>query len=47
MSYEADMFIKACSDPNGLSDSCYPDGTPMTNREKYLRNTDQCYDSWH
>ena len=47
MSYDADLFIKACADPHGLSDSCYPDGTPMTNREKYLRNTSREYDGFH
>lgn len=47
MSYNEDLLIKAFSDPNGMSDSCYPDGTPMTNREKYLRNIDRSYDSWH
>ena len=47
MNYDKDLLIKALSDPNGSSDSCYPDGTPMTNREKYLRNTDRSYDSWH
>ncbi len=47
MSYEADSFIKACSDPNGFCGECHPDGTPMTNKEKYLRNTDPRYDSWH
>lgn len=47
MSYEVDLFIKACSDPNGYSDKCYPDGTPMSNRERYIEYTDRKYDSWH
>jgi len=33
MCYSADLFVKACADPHGLSDDCYPDGTPMTNYE--------------
>ncbi len=47
MSYETDLFIKACSDPNGYSDKCYPDGTPMSNRERYIELTDRKYDTWH
>jgi len=30
-----ELLIKALSDPHGLSDTCYPDGTPMTNAERY------------
>ncbi len=47
MSYEADLFVKACSDPNGYSDRCYPDGTPMTNRERYINEIDRRNDGWH
>ena len=47
MSNNTDLFIKACGDPDRLSDSCYPDGTPMTNLEKYVRAVDRKYDSWH
>ena len=34
MNYEADLFIKACSDSNGYSCRCYSDGTHMTNWER-------------
>jgi len=46
MSYDVDLFIKACSDPHGLSGDCYQDGTPMTNREKYLKQHSREND-WH
>ena len=38
MCNSADLFVKACADPHGLSNDCYPDGTPMTNYEKYLKS---------
>ena len=47
MDYDVDLFIRACSDPNGLSGDSYPDGTPMTNREKYIRSTDRSFDKFH
>ena len=46
MNYDADLFIKACSDPMGYSGESYPDGTPMTNREKYLKQHSREND-WH
>ena len=32
---QEDLFMKALSDPKGYSGDCYPDGTPMTNAEKF------------
>lgn len=46
MNYDADLFIRACSDPMGYSGESYPDGTPMTNREKYLKQHSREND-WH
>ena len=44
--YDVDLFIKACSDPMGYSGESYPDGTPMTNREKYF-NQHSRENDWH
>lgn len=44
--YDLDLFMKACSDPMGYSGESYPDGTPMTNREKYLKQHSRIND-WH
>lgn len=44
--YDLDLFMKACSDPMGYSGESYPDGTPMTNREKYLKQHSRAND-WH
>lgn len=46
MSYEADLFVRACSDPNGTSDRCWPGGIPMTNREAYEQSQGR-NDGWH
>ena len=46
MSYDVDLFIKACSDPMGYSGESYPDSTLMTNREKYLKQHSREND-WH
>lgn len=44
--YDLDLFMKACSDPMGYSGEFYPDGTHMTNREKYLKQHSRIND-WH
>lgn len=46
MSYFEEEKMKAIADPHGLSGDVYPDGTPMTNIEKYLKQHSREND-WH
>lgn len=44
MSHFIEEQFKAFTDPHGLSEDCYPDGTPMTNAEKWIRMNDRSRD---